>query len=872
MKKFRKLIVACSVLALGFGFAGVANWQDTVSASAETVISYEVSDGADVRIETGSNGIRFTTKISYGYYAQLQETYPTGEFTFYTKINRAEDPVETDAYIYTHSVTESSFVDGFATYYSAIVYDKLTTDELKAASGMDLTAEAFVDITEEGKDTVTLPADATSTRSMRTVANLALLSGKYANDATTTAQLEKFLGDVTRNEGVAYFETSATTKTITLAGATEGMDVYFNGVKTVLTTGANGVVDYSSLKFSEYTLGDYLYVSAFNDDNDVVSAKARYVTQAIETEEELRESLNSIRNANFEGQYYVLADNIDCTDTTLLGGTQAWGNLKSIFDGQGYYVNNLYVGVWGIFGANINGGTLKNISFTNVNSTEDNPVLFGTGGAANIQGQVSNVYVSSACVGLTLYQTAHKSFSSWGYFNAVILENCAGVFAGNSSATQTLSTNSLYMISETETPVAADRYATNTKIEGVNKYEYYETGKYGGMYWYASYDLMKAEVKATAIASQPTIAPFNDCWDLTEGYPVWKNLPAKVTTITAKQYVEQPSSEYGTATAAGYSALALSGVQDETVSVSINGGEATSMNVSNGSVQIAWTAFANAGVALGQTVPMLVKSSDGTTWIFNEVMYVTQAIDSETEFRAVCNDLRNKNYANMYYVLADNIDCTDTTLLGGTQAWGNLKSIFDGQGYYVNNLYVGVWGIFGANINGGTLKNISFTNVNSTEDNPVLFGTGGAANIQGQVSNVYVSSACVGLTLYQTAHKSFSSWGYFNAVILENCAGVFAGNSSATQTLSTNSLYMISETETPVAADRYATNTKIEGVNKYEYYETGKYGGMYWYASYDLMKAEVKATAIASQPTIAPFNDCWDLTKGYPVWKNLPKV
>lgn len=895
MKKYRKSIIVCSVLALGFAATGVATFDtatdDNVSASAATatVASFEVSDGASVRIEEGSNGIRFETKISDKYYEDLQTEFSNGTFKFYTVIDRAENADDEEAEIYEHTVNANSFVDGYATYYSAITYDNLTESELDLASGMELSAKAYVEIAVAGQDTITREAKAEDAiRSMRSVANLSLLTDEYKDDPEAIAKLKTYLGTIGRKETLDYVETSAETKTLTLTNAAEGMDVYLNGKNTGLTTGANGVVDYSSWDLSDYTLGDYLYVSAFNDDNDVVSAKARYVTQAIETESELRAFSTMISKASYDGQYYVLANNIECADSTAFG-TAHWYNFTSTLDGQGYYVNNMYVNQYGFlsgrFGVKGQPASIKNIAFTNVNSTVDTPRLITFDKHSG--GTLSNVYVSAVCENLTLFDT-NAEYQSVVLFDGAILENCAGVFSGenNNAVGFGLSTNSLYMISGTETPVSLGepKYATNSTQE--NKYGYCrdadangnpypEYGYYGGAYWFADYETMaNAKIQKTAEMDTPTLKPFNDCWNLTEGYPVWKNLPAEVIAITAKQYVEQPTAEYGTDTAAGYSALALSGVQDETVSVSINGGEATTMNVSNGSVQVAWTAFANAGVALGQTVPMVVKASDGTTWIFNEVMYVTQAIDTEKEFREVCDVIRTNTYTGMYFVLANNIDCTDTTLLGGTQKWGRLSSTFDGQGYYVNNLYVGAWGIFGGNINGGTLKNIAFTNVNSTDNNPVLFGTGGSANIQGQISNVYVSSAHNGLTLYQTAHTSFKSWGYFNAVVLENCAGVYAENSGKTGTISTNSLYMISAEETSVAADRYATNTTKTDVNKYEYLESDtKYGGIYWFASYELMAAaNISSTATASAPTTAYFNDCWDLTNGYPVWKNLPKA
>ena len=146
MKKFKKSIIACSILALGFAVAGGVTFNttafDNITASAATasVASFEVTEGASVRIKEGSNGIRFETKISDAYYEALQTEFSTGTFTFYTVINRAENPVKEDAEVYTHTVNADSFVKGYATYYSAIKYDNLTSNQLKVASAIELKA------------------------------------------------------------------------------------------------------------------------------------------------------------------------------------------------------------------------------------------------------------------------------------------------------------------------------------------------------------------------------------------------------------------------------------------------------------------------------------------------------------------------------------------------------------------------------------------------------------------------------------------------------------------------------------------------------------------------------------------------------------
>ena len=359
----------------------------------------------------------------------------------------------------------------------------------------------------------------------------------------------------------------------------------------------------------------------------------------------------------------------------------------------------------------------------------------------------------------------------------------------------------------------------------------------------------------------------------TKQYNVTVNFASSMQTVNGKFYVERPAGEDET-TATGTS-LTWDGLANGQATLLVKG-MSFEYTVANNAISVAWTSFASAGVALGETVSIEVVDSKGVAWILNEVMYVTKAIKTEADFATIGTTLKAETdgiLTDVYYVLANNIECESTTDYA-THQWSTFAGIFDGQGYYVNNLYVGEYGIFGQYLgrkgNRGLVRNIAFTNVNSTVEAPNLISNMSIANGAGGLDNVYVSAKHANLTLFGTA-SSLSDTA-FNAVILENCAGVYRGNSSSVgYFISTNSLYMISAEETPVAADRYATNTTKTGVNTYTYDTTdAKRGGMYWFASYADMTLAVKATATASQPTVAYFNDCWDLTNGYPVWKNLP--
>ncbi len=359
-------------------------------------------------------------------------------------------------------------------------------------------------------------------------------------------------------------------------------------------------------------------------------------------------------------------------------------------------------------------------------------------------------------------------------------------------------------------------------------------------------------------------------------FNVMVDLATATQTVEGKFYVEHPAGEDSATPTA--TSLSWNGLANGAATIILNGVSVEAV-VEDGKIPVAWTLFANAGVALGETVSLKVVDASRTAWILNNVMYVTQAIDTEEELRAFSVAVSKASYSGMYFVLANNIECTSTEDLGATQHWNTFTSTLDGQGYYVNNLYVGEYGFiggrFGTNGSRATIKNIAFTNVNSNKDTPRLITYEWLNYAQGCLDNVYVSAACEGLTLYETVNGYLKDTA-LNAVILENCAGVFRGNGqSGHYFLTTNSVYMISKEETPIALGNslYATNSTKAGVTKCAYStDDAKRGGMYWYASYVDMASAVNAVAVANQPTIAPFNDCWDLTNGYPVWKNLPKA
>ena len=103
--------------------------------------------------------------------------------------------------------------------------------------------------------------------------------------------------------------------------------------------------------------------------------------------------------------YYYLANDIDATDFAF---TESQNNsatgFTGVFEGNGYVISNITTTSKGIFGI-VNGGTIRNVAFTNVNLTGYYPCLFAHSekGSATLK----NIYVevdSIAVRGSALFQ------------------------------------------------------------------------------------------------------------------------------------------------------------------------------------------------------------------------------------------------------------------------------------------------------------------------------------------------------------------------------------------------------------------------------------------------------------------------------------
>ncbi len=395
------LMMICIALCVVFGFTSPTV---SVSASAQQAEAgaFVVENGASVRTEVGSSGIRFTVRISKDYYDSVKEKSPSWGVIFgIGKEDASEltlEAVGSDANVKLHGSSgtmqpELTKDESCYLIYAVISYDNAPDFEL--ACNTKLNARAYVTYTESNANDTTVYSyvdEYTDTyRSISQVAERVLVDDLleeniYAEDVAPTE----------RNILKTYIQAQEV-QTITSEEVAYTFDMYKAGEKKLTGVDApDGVyqviVDGTSmgtlsLKSGEITLGGAFPNTMTLGENYTLVLKTvsktyiqgfKYVSKVINSESEFIEQVkfynynsNTVANndvtkfydgASFTARYFVLGDNITITDTTTdFAANKGWFDT---LDGQGYMltVNNCnYAAVFGIVGSY---GTIKNLAIT----------------------------------------------------------------------------------------------------------------------------------------------------------------------------------------------------------------------------------------------------------------------------------------------------------------------------------------------------------------------------------------------------------------------------------------------------------------------------------------------------------------------------
>ncbi len=261
IKKVWCAVLFAVLLACVSGFF-VSAFNTAVEAETVTSEGFYTEDGASVRYNSDTPGIRFTSYITEEHYNGLKNKAADGALTFYTIIEKADDASASKVKI-AHEQTVEFDENGLAVFNAALVFKKasgaLTAEEIKAASAMELKAATYVQYTDKDGQTVTeQAANDGVVRSMRGVANYAIRVGVTAEQE---AFLNAYLGTTTTDDTarkIVLTDKSA----VELFGVTEGA-VYI-GAKKVGDI-AGGKIDLSS---ATVPTGSATEVYVFDSDNN----------------------------------------------------------------------------------------------------------------------------------------------------------------------------------------------------------------------------------------------------------------------------------------------------------------------------------------------------------------------------------------------------------------------------------------------------------------------------------------------------------------------------------------------------------------------------------------------------------------------------
>ena len=286
---FRKtLLVLLSTLCLVF-LSFAVSFLGVFSAKAEvanpTQKQFYMLDGAEVNMYSGC-GMRFTTMISEEYYALLiNEAGDNGSLTFATEIGPLGFTPATDVY-----TKKLEFVNGYATFYGVINYGNLSSSQAKECAKVDLTAKAYVIINYEN-DTKSEKIYANrkdTTRSMGVVATLALLAEDYGDDQDAKTALERYVGEVAREEEVQPLTNRDTV--VTFEKPVSGR-VYLDAVKTDLFVSKATKIDIAGhINWDKVNVSDGITVSVFGNNGNssygVVSKNTTYDLELVYKDKE----------------------------------------------------------------------------------------------------------------------------------------------------------------------------------------------------------------------------------------------------------------------------------------------------------------------------------------------------------------------------------------------------------------------------------------------------------------------------------------------------------------------------------------------------------------------------------------------------------
>ncbi len=266
-------VLAFSALALGVAGMNVATAQAAEETAEAKKNGFYMEAGASVRVD-GKAGVRYSAYLSADKYAELitQPEEAGKDVKIYAVVNRADTGTALDAQNAVRQEISLPVPDenGGYTLLARVTYDELKNGGLlEKASAVEISARYY--IVTDGDDTSAVAAEENdNARSMRAVANAAVLSGEVKAE-----EVKNYLGTIT-NASSAGKMYAADKKTIDLSGVI-GNDsafdtAYFGAAKA--GTVENNKVTLDTAFTAE--IGEEIPLTLMDASNNVLNASFVY--------------------------------------------------------------------------------------------------------------------------------------------------------------------------------------------------------------------------------------------------------------------------------------------------------------------------------------------------------------------------------------------------------------------------------------------------------------------------------------------------------------------------------------------------------------------------------------------------------------------
>ncbi len=489
--------------------------------------------------------------------------------------------------------------------------------------------------------------------------------------------------------------------------------------QTMTVEASAGAITVDLQAFGVSSMGQYS-VLITQGVNKLTYTEVWYVTQVIDTVDELKALGAACKAANTTG-YYILGADIDCSgEANMAAGVGGWqaNGFSGTFDGRGKTISNIKMmydaatgGYGGLFG-NLAGCTIQNVVFDKVNYSSTNVALLGRHSYAS---GGNNVNLKNLTINV----------SGWGA-------------TGTSEAGVLLSKNMQNTITTNVTVNVANGLTINTLLGADCSSIAYVTLTVN----------LGAGSSITNYYGTTTVKPDT----------ITVNAPSEPVTETLSTLV---AGEGTTAVTFENGAFALGNasvtINEQTKSVTIT--EAGKLTVD----------LASFGVTtMGQYSAVIVVGESQLT--YNQVWYVTQVIDTVAELKALGTSCKD-SVVTGYYILGGDINCSaEATMSNGSPSTttNGFSGTFDGRGKTISNIKMtwdsatsGLGGLFGKLL-GATIKDTVFDNVNLGTNGTLL--ASGADKNSSTNTNTTLRNLTINLNGYSTVYGVVVGYSMFNTV------------------------------------------------------------------------------------------------------------